>query len=194
VLHEQVVLVSILSENVPYVSPRKRITVEELPQNFFRVQARFGFMETPRIPSILEAVAIFGLTIDPETVTFYLGRETLLATVKEGMMRWRKGLFAFLSRNARPATAYFGIPADRVVELGMQVELLPPFRSPSKKCSPRRSPITPARKGPPSARSSATVAAVRWRVVSPATAQASAITARISADATPRKITKRPAP
>ena len=123
VLHEQVVLLSILSENVPYVSPRKRITVEELPQNFYRVQARFGFMETPRIPSILEAVAIFGLTIDPETVTFYLGRETLLSTLKGGMMRWRKGLFAFLSRNARPATAYFGIPADRVVELGMQVEL-----------------------------------------------------------------------
>jgi KUP system potassium uptake protein len=123
VLHEQVVLLSIHSENVPYVSPRKRITVEELPQNFFRVQARFGFMETPRIPSILEAVAIFGLTIDPETVTFYLGRETLLSTLQDGMMRWRKGFFAFLSRNARPATAYFGIPADRVVELGMQVEL-----------------------------------------------------------------------
>lgn len=123
VLHEQVVLVSILSENVPYVSPRKRIVVEELPQNFYRVQARFGFMETPRIPSILEAVAIFGLTIDPETVTFYLGRETLIATMKDGMMRWRKWLFSFLSRNARTATAYFGIPADRVVELGMQVEL-----------------------------------------------------------------------
>jgi KUP system potassium uptake protein len=63
------------------------------------------------------------LTIDPETVTFYLGRETLIASSRPGMARWRKSLFAFLSRNARTATAYFGIPADRVVELGMQVEL-----------------------------------------------------------------------
>ncbi|RYE93735.1 MAG: potassium transporter Kup [Myxococcales bacterium] len=123
VLHEQVVLLSVLSENVPYVSPRKRIIVEELPHGFFRVTARFGFMETPRIPAILEAVAIFGLAVDPETVTFYLGRETLIATEHAGMSRWRKALFSFMSRNARPATAYFGIPADRVIELGMQVEL-----------------------------------------------------------------------
>jgi KUP system potassium uptake protein len=123
VLHEQVVLLSILSENVPFVSPRKRIVVEELPEHFYRITARFGFMETPRIPAILEAVAIFGLEIDPETVTFYLGRESLLATSRPGMARWRKGLFSYLSRNARTATSYFGIPADRVVELGMQVEL-----------------------------------------------------------------------
>jgi KUP system potassium uptake protein len=123
VLHEQVVLLSILSENVPFVSPRKRILVEELPEGFFRVSARFGFMETPRIPLVLEACALFGLAIDPETVTYYLGRETLIASDRPGMLRWRKALFAFLSRNARTATAYFGIPADRVVELGMQVEL-----------------------------------------------------------------------
>jgi KUP system potassium uptake protein len=123
VLHEQVVLLSIMSENVPFVSPQKRIVVDELPEGFFRVSARFGFMETPRIPAILEAVAIFGLAIDPDTVTFYLGRETLIASTRPGMLRWRKGIFAFLSRNARTATAYFGIPADRVVELGMQVEL-----------------------------------------------------------------------
>jgi KUP system potassium uptake protein len=123
VLHEQVVLLSILSENVPFVSPRKRIVVEELPEHFYRITARFGFMETPRIPAILEAVTIFGLEIDPDTVTFYLGRESLLATSRPGMARWRKGLFSYLSRNARTATSYFGIPADRVVELGMQVEL-----------------------------------------------------------------------
>jgi KUP system potassium uptake protein len=123
VLHEQVVLLSILSENVPFVSPRKRIVVEELPEHFYRITARFGFMETPRIPAILEAVTIFGLEIDPDTVTFYLGRESLLATSRPGMARWRKGLFSYLSRNARTATSYFGIPADRVVELGMHVEL-----------------------------------------------------------------------
>jgi KUP system potassium uptake protein len=123
VLHEQVVLLSILSERVPFVSPRARIKVEEVGQGFYRVGARFGFMETPHVPAILEACAIFGLAVDPETVTFYLGRETLLASKATGMARWRKALFAFVSRNARSATAYFGIPPDRVVELGMQVEL-----------------------------------------------------------------------
>ncbi|MCC6644826.1 MAG: potassium transporter Kup [Polyangiaceae bacterium] len=123
VLHEQVVLLTIASEDVPFVSPKHRIQVEELRCGFFRVKAAFGFMETPKIPAILEACAIFGLAIDPETVTFYLGRETLLATRRPGMARWQKALFSFLSRNARTATSYFGIPADRVVELGMQVEL-----------------------------------------------------------------------
>jgi KUP system potassium uptake protein len=123
VLHEQVVLLSILSERVPFVSPRARIRVEEAGQNFYRVSARFGFMETPNVPAVLEACAIFGLAIDPETITFYLGRETLLASTATGMAHWRKAFFAFVSRNARSATSYFGIPPDRVVELGMQVEL-----------------------------------------------------------------------
>ncbi|MCU0680713.1 MAG: potassium transporter Kup [Polyangiaceae bacterium] len=123
VLHEQVVLLSILSERVPFVSPRARIRVDDAGQNFFRVSARFGFMETPNVPALLEACAIFGLAIDPDTATFYLGRETLLASKAMGMAHWRKALFAFVSRNARSATAYFGIPPDRVVEIGMQVEL-----------------------------------------------------------------------
>jgi KUP system potassium uptake protein len=123
VLHEQVVLLTIISQDIPFVSPKKRIVVEELREGFFRVTAAFGFMETPRIPAILEACAIFGLAVDPESVTFYLGRETLIATRRPGMATWRKGLFAFMSRNARTATAYFGIPPDRVVELGLQVEL-----------------------------------------------------------------------
>ncbi len=123
VLHEQVVLLTIVSTDVPYVSPRKRIAVEELRHGFFLVRCAFGFMETPRVPAILEACAIFGLAIDPDTVTFYLGRETLISSARPGMASWRKALFSFMSRNAPSATAYFGIPPDRVVELGMQVEL-----------------------------------------------------------------------
>ena len=123
VLHDQVVLLSILSENVPFVSSKHRINVRGLGQGFFQVSASFGFMETPNVPALLEACAIFDLPIDPETVTFYLGRETLLSTGKAGMSQWRKALFAFISRNSRTATAYFGIPPNRVVELGMQVEL-----------------------------------------------------------------------
>jgi KUP system potassium uptake protein len=122
-LHEQVVMLSIVSENVPLVASRDRVRVEELGQGFSRVTARFGYMESPNVPALLEVMAIFGVAVDPETVTYYLGRETLLATGKGGMRRWRKALFAFISRNARPATAYFGIPPDRVVELGVQLEL-----------------------------------------------------------------------
>ena len=122
-LHEQVVVLSIVSEGVPAVSPRERVRVTELGQGFTQVTARYGFMETPNVPALLEVCAIFGVAIDPETVTYYLGRETLLPTGKGGMMRWRKALFVFISKNARAATAYFGIPPDRVVELGVQLEL-----------------------------------------------------------------------
>ena len=80
-------------------------------------------METPNVPMLLEVCAIFGLAIDPKTMTYYLGRETLLPSNRAGMARWRKHLFSFVSRNARSATAYFGIPPNRVVELGVQVEL-----------------------------------------------------------------------
>jgi KUP system potassium uptake protein len=123
VLHEQVVILSVLSEAVPFVSPKKRITVRDLGAGFYQVSARFGFMETPQVPALLDACALYDLIIDPEHVTYFLGRETLLASSREGMSRWRKALFAFVSRNARTATAYFGIPPDRVVELGMQIEL-----------------------------------------------------------------------
>jgi KUP system potassium uptake protein len=123
VLHEQVVMLSVLSEPVPFVAPKSRLKVRELAAGFYQVSGRFGFMETPNVPALLEACALYELTIDPEQVTFFLGRETLLASTREGMSRWRKALFAFVSRNARSATAYFGIPPDRVVELGMQIEL-----------------------------------------------------------------------
>jgi KUP system potassium uptake protein len=123
VLHEQVVILSVLSEPVPFVSPKNRLKVRALGAGFYQVSARFGFMETPNVPALLEACALYDLTIDPEQVTFFLGRETLLSSTREGMSRWRKALFAFVSRNARSATAYFGIPPDRVVELGMQIEL-----------------------------------------------------------------------
>ncbi|HEU4536931.1 MAG TPA: potassium transporter Kup [Polyangiaceae bacterium] len=123
VLHGQVIILSVLGEPVPAVSPKNRLKVRDLGAGFYQVSARFGFMETPRVPALLEACALYDLTIDPEHVTFFLGRETLLSSSREGMWRWRKALFAFVSRNARSATAYFGIPPDRVVELGMQIEL-----------------------------------------------------------------------
>jgi KUP system potassium uptake protein len=123
VLHEQVVLLSIVSMDVPFVSPRHRLQLEEMPHGFYRLTAYFGFMETPRVPAVLEACAILGLAIDPVRISYYLGRESLIPVTRTRMRRWRKRLFALCSRNARSATAYFGIPPNRVVEMGMQIEL-----------------------------------------------------------------------
>jgi KUP system potassium uptake protein len=80
-------------------------------------------METPNVPSILRRAHKEGVPYAPERTSYFLGRETLLATGESKMMRWRKTLFSFVSRNSRSATQYFGIPPDRVVELGMQISL-----------------------------------------------------------------------
>ncbi|UQA57753.1 potassium transporter Kup [Polyangium aurulentum] len=123
ILHEQVVLLSIVSERVPEVPASERVEVENLDNGFFRVTARYGFMQTPNVPSVLAACREKGLVIELRHTSYYLGRETLLPTGRSKMSKWRKGLFAFISRNARPATAYFGLPPGRVVELGMQIDL-----------------------------------------------------------------------
>ena len=123
VLHRQVVLLSILSEDVPHVPPEEALAVEKLDQGFFRVKWKSGFMETPNVPRILLRAREQGLVAEPSTTSYFLGRETLLTHGKTHMMGWRKMLFAFVSRNALSATNYFGLPPGRVVELGMQVDL-----------------------------------------------------------------------
>jgi KUP system potassium uptake protein len=123
VLHQQVVLLSVQSERVPEVPAERRIEVEDRGQGVFTVTARYGFMQTPNVPSVMQACKRAGIDYDVMTTSYYLGRETLLTSGNARMSRWRKALFAFLSRNARPATAYFGLPPNRVVELGMQVDL-----------------------------------------------------------------------
>ncbi len=123
-LHEQVLLVSVHTERVPYIGLEDRATVEEIGEGFRRVVLRYGFMQTPRVPAALKLAAGRGnLEVDLSTTSYYLGRETLLASGAATMMRWRKWLFAVVSRNAMPATAHFGLPPDRVVELGMQIDL-----------------------------------------------------------------------
>lgn len=123
VLHEQVVLLTVQTERVPEVPPEERLTVVARSGGFYQVTARYGFMQTPDVPQALRLCREHGLTVDLGRTSFYLGRETLLVTGSSTMSRWRKALFAFVSRNARPATDYFGLPPNRVVELGMQVSL-----------------------------------------------------------------------
>ncbi len=123
VLHEQVVLLSVMTEDIPRVRRSNLVEVTRLEAGFFRVVAHYGFTQTPRVTEILRQCERRGLHTDPAATSFYLGREKLVITTKKGMMRWRKSLFAFMSQNSRSATDFFRIPPDRVVEIGMQVEL-----------------------------------------------------------------------
>ncbi|KFA91230.1 KUP/HAK/KT family potassium transporter, partial [Archangium violaceum] len=123
VLHEQVMLLTIASEEVPHVPPEDRVEVIKLEEGFVRVIARYGFMENPSIPDILKRGREKGLQFNLMGTSFFLGRETLIPSKKRGMAMWREALFSWMSRNARSATAYFRIPPNRVVELGAQVEL-----------------------------------------------------------------------
>ncbi|MCC6999313.1 MAG: potassium transporter Kup [Deltaproteobacteria bacterium] len=123
VLHEQVVLLSIVTERVPEVPASERLEVKEHGMGFWQVTAYYGFMQTPNVPQLLSTCKKQGLKIKDHDTSYYLGRETLLASKAKGLARWRKTLFGFLSRNARTATAFFGIPPNRVVEIGAQIEL-----------------------------------------------------------------------
>jgi KUP system potassium uptake protein len=130
VLHEQVVLLSVVTAEVPEASAEERIAVEPLGQGFFRVQATYGFMETPNVPAVLQASARHGINTKKSDVSYYLGRERLLPNLPRrskdpqigNMARWRKKLFVVMSTNARSATEFFNIPPNRVVELGTQIE------------------------------------------------------------------------
>ncbi|RYG70872.1 potassium transporter Kup, partial [bacterium] len=123
VLHEQVVLLSISTRHVPEVAQKDRLLVKDVGFGFYTVAARFGFMEAPNVIELLELCRAEGLETNKRDTSYYLGRETLLTTGKSHMARWRKWLFALMSRNARPATAFFGLPPNRVVEMGTQIEL-----------------------------------------------------------------------
>ncbi|HZH02650.1 MAG TPA: KUP/HAK/KT family potassium transporter, partial [Myxococcaceae bacterium] len=123
VLHEQTVLLTVLAEGVPHVPAEERVQILPLELGFQRVIARYGFMESPSVPDILKRCREKGLQFNLMATSFFLGRETLIPSKRPGMALWREGLFAWMSRNARPATAFFRIPPNRVVEFGTQVEL-----------------------------------------------------------------------
>ena len=124
IFHQNVVILSITATDVPTMAEEARLDIQDLGLGFFRIVARYGFMETPNVPEIMAQARAQGVPIDPPAdTTFFLGRESLLTTGKAKMAGFRKSLFALMSRNARPATAYFGLPPGRVVELGVQVEL-----------------------------------------------------------------------
>ncbi len=121
-LQEEIILLSIVTEEVPEVRDDERIEAERLPDGFHRVKASYGFMERPHVQEIVALCRDLGMRAKPEDTTYYLGRPQLLPTGTGRMMRWRKRLFAFMARNAGSAADFFGLPPNRVVELGAHIE------------------------------------------------------------------------
>jgi KUP system potassium uptake protein len=124
VLHERVVLLTVVTEQIPVVPDKERMRVEPLEKNFWRIVLRYGFMEGPNIPRALRLAQPSGLKFEMMDTSFFFGRENLVTKKSQPLMpRWREKLFIALSKNAYSATAFFRIPSNRVVELGTQVEI-----------------------------------------------------------------------
>ncbi|BDG04690.1 potassium transporter Kup [Anaeromyxobacter oryzae] len=130
ILHERVILVSLMTEEIPFVPDRERVSTRDLGSGFFQVLARYGFMETPDVPAMLDSLPTRPLVgggprikIVPMETTYYLGRETLLPNGPSAIWGWRKRLFIVMARNAQTASSFFGLPPNRVVEMGAQIQL-----------------------------------------------------------------------
>jgi KUP system potassium uptake protein len=124
VLQEKVILVSVQTEDEPRIPATERLTLIGIAPDITHIVMRYGFMQVPNVPVALRFCERLGFEIDLENITYYVGRETVLPSAEiEGMALWREHLFAFLSRNAMRATAFYGLPPDDVVELGFHVEI-----------------------------------------------------------------------
>jgi KUP system potassium uptake protein len=123
ILHQNIILLTIVNQDLPRIPDSERVSVEKLEAGFTRISAQYGFMETPDLSLLLSSLKVDDLDLTPARVTFFLGRETIILIRQKNMFFWRKILFAFLSKNARDASRYFNIPPNRVIEIGIQVEL-----------------------------------------------------------------------
>jgi KUP system potassium uptake protein len=123
VLHEHVIVLTVTTASVPYVAPGDQVNVQPLGQGVFNVRVQYGFMQDPDVPDALVKAQALGADVDMDDLTFFLGRETIIVTRRPGMARWREWLFVVMARNAVRATAFFRLPPERVIELGVQVEV-----------------------------------------------------------------------
>ena len=123
VLHERLVILTIVTRDTPLVAEDQRVEMQQLRPDIYRVSGAYGFMEQPHVPALLETCARHGLVVDADKTTFFLSRETVIPRRGPGLQPWRRRLFATMSRNAQSAAAFFRLPPNRVVELGMQVEI-----------------------------------------------------------------------
>ena len=123
ILHERIVFLTVVTDEVPRLKEKERMRSEFLGPCFWRVTLHYGFMENPDVPRALRKLKLDGKGFEPMETTFFLGRETLIASKRPGMALWREHVFAWMARSEGRATAFFNIPPGRVVELGLQVEL-----------------------------------------------------------------------
>ena len=123
ILHERNVLLTLVTRDIPFVDAEHRVHVEKISHSFYLITGSYGFKEQPDIPALLEHCAKYKLVFDMMDTSFFLSRERIVASVGPGMAMWREKLFVAMSRNAAAATDFFQIPANRVVELGTQIEL-----------------------------------------------------------------------
>ena len=123
VLHERVILLTVKIEDVPYVAVTKRVALEDMGQGFYRLVVRYGFMQDPDVPAALAQATECGPKFKMMDTSFFLARQTLIASSRPGMAIWREKLFAWMLRNAESAMEFFRLPTNRVVELGSQVEI-----------------------------------------------------------------------
>jgi KUP system potassium uptake protein len=123
VLHERNIILAIRTEDTPRVPRHDRVTIEKVSDTFTRIVARYGFMETPSIPKVFEHCRRKDLNIDMGATSFFLSRRSLVPARRRGLPLWQKAIFLSLAATAEDATTYFGIPTDRVVEIGTQVEV-----------------------------------------------------------------------
>ena len=123
VLHARTLIVAVVTEETPTVLEKERAEVEPLGQGITRITVRFGFMEDPIVPATLEKLDLPDGPFEPARASYFLGKESLVMSRFSRRSYWRRRLFALLARNAQSAAAFFGLPPNRVVELGVQVEL-----------------------------------------------------------------------
>jgi len=123
ILHEHTIILSIQTQEIPFVAPENRMTIENFGSGMYRIIASYGFSETPNIPILLSKIQFPDLKFDPMQTTYFLGRETLVIAHSKKMLPWRKRIFLFMSHNALNATSFFKLPANRVIELGSLIEL-----------------------------------------------------------------------
>ena len=124
VLHERNAFLTVETMSIPYAPQDKRLKIDSVGDGFYRVMIRYGFMETPDVPlALMRSCDQGGIYFDPMDTTYFASRETIIASRNRGMPVWRDKLFAIMHRNAAPATGFFRIPGNRLVELGAQVEI-----------------------------------------------------------------------
>lgn len=123
VLHRRIVILSVVTEDVPHVAEAQRSELKDVGEGIYSLVLRYGFMDEADVPEVLSGLEVGGQPFKIMETTFFLGRETIIPSEKHGMVYWRRRLFMMLSRNALTATSFFGLPPNRVVELGMQIEI-----------------------------------------------------------------------